>query len=151
MLKAKMIVCVAALCELAVSFCPTLSWKVWSTSKPPHIWFWVEGRGQVEAGGLHFSSRGMSEGSERLVAMQKPSPHSREINQSLQEHNCHFLNECWKISTTINLSRSSSWVLTSTKLTLAEGKASCLRVYFKTLTAVYSCNRCLQVILPSNK
>lgn len=64
------------------------------------------GAGQVDTRGLHFSSGGMSEGSEGLVATQKCSPHFREINQSLEEQDCHFLDECWEISLAINLSRS---------------------------------------------
>lgn len=48
----------------------------------------------------------MSEGSKGLVATQKCSPHFREINQSLEEQDCHFLDECWKISLAINLSRT---------------------------------------------
>lgn len=31
--------------------------------------------------------------------------HFREINQSLEEQDCHFLDECWEISSAINLSR----------------------------------------------
>lgn len=63
--------------------------KFWSTSKPPHIWFWVSCRGQVDTRGLHFrggkwgGDRG-GEGSEatQLLAMRDPSPHFREINQN---------------------------------------------------------------------
>lgn len=62
----------------------------------------------MDTRGLHFSSGGMSEGSEGLVATQKCSPHFREINQSLEEQDCHFLDECWKICLAINLSGSSS-------------------------------------------
>lgn len=47
----------------------------------------------------------MSEGSEGLVATQKCPPHFREINPSLEEQDCHFLDECWKISLAINLNR----------------------------------------------
>lgn len=66
----------------------------------------------MDARGLHFSSRGMSEGSEGLVATQKRSPHFSEINQSLEGQDCHFLDECWTICSTINLSGSSCPVLT---------------------------------------
>lgn len=63
------------------------------------------GRGQVDVRGLHVSSRGVLEEREGLLVKQKPSPQFSEINQSLQEQDCHFLDECWKISATINLSR----------------------------------------------
>ena len=66
----------------------------------------------MDARGLHFGSRGMPEGSEGLVATQNPSPHFSEINQSLEEQDCHFLEECWEISLTINLSRLSCSALT---------------------------------------
>lgn len=66
------------------------------------------GRGQVDTRGLHFSSGGMSEGSEGLVAAQRRSPRCTEINQSAEEQS--FPDECWKISLVINL-RGSCLVL----------------------------------------
>lgn len=104
-LKAKSTACVVASCE-----------PVWGFSSFPdpnslvHIKAATHldlssGRGQVDTRGLHFSSGGMSEGSEGLLDTRKCSPHFREINQSLEEQDCHFLGECWKISLAINLSR----------------------------------------------
>lgn len=66
----------------------------------------------MDARGLHFSSRGMPEGSKGLVATQDPSPYFSEINQSLAEQGCRFLKECREISLTINLSGLSCSGLT---------------------------------------
>lgn len=106
-LKAKMTTCAVASCELVWSFLSYSELKSLIHIKASTHLVLGSGRGQVEAKGLHFSSRGMSKYSEGLLATQEPSPHFREINWSLAEQDCHFLNECWKISRTINLSRFS--------------------------------------------
>lgn len=102
-LKAKSTVCVVASCEPVSSFRPSLTQKCLVHIKATTHLVLSRGRGQVDTRGLHFSSGGMSEG---LLATQKCSPHFREINQSLGEQDCHFLDECWKISLAINLSMS---------------------------------------------
>lgn len=108
-LKAKSAACVVASCEPVSGSRPSLTQKksLVHIKAATHLVL-SRGRGQVDTRGLHFSSGGMSEGSEGLVATQKCSPHFGEINQSLEEQDCHFLDECWKISLAINLSRSSS-------------------------------------------
>jgi len=76
----------------------------------------------VDTRGLHISSREMSEGSEGLVATQKHSVDFSEINQTLEEQDCHFLDECWTISLTINLSRFRCCVLTYEPIRLIQTK-----------------------------
>lgn len=102
-LKAKSAACVVASCVPVLGFCPPLTQKSLAHIKATTHLVLSRGRGQVDTKGLHFSSGGMSEG---LLATQKCSPHLREINQSLEEQYCHFLDECWKITLAINLSMS---------------------------------------------
>lgn len=109
-LKAESSACVVASCEPVSGFRPSLTQKSLVHIKATTHLVLGRGRGQVDARGLHRSSGGMSEGSEGLVATQKCSPHFREINQTLEEQDCHFLDECWKISLAINLS-ALSWLL----------------------------------------
>lgn len=101
-LKAWSEACVVASCEPVWGFLVLLWPKdVRSTSKWQHIWFWVEAEGRWTREVFISSARGMSWG---LPATQSHSTHLREINQSLDEQDCHFLCECWKISSAVNLS-----------------------------------------------
>lgn len=81
-LKAKSAACVVASCEPVSGSRPSLTQKksLVHIKAATHLVL-SRGRGQVDARGLHFSSGGMSEGSEGLVATQKCSPHFGEINQ----------------------------------------------------------------------
>lgn len=69
--------------------------EVWSTSKWQHIWFCVQAEGRWTPEVFISAAGGMSWG---LLATQKRWTHSRDINQSLDEQDCHFLYECWKIA-----------------------------------------------------
>lgn len=75
--------------------------EVWSTSKWQHIWFCVQAEGRWTPEVFISAAGGMSL---ELLATQRRWTHSRDINQSLHEQDCHFLCECWKINLAINLS-----------------------------------------------
>lgn len=67
--------------------------EVLSTSKWQHIWFWVQTEGRWTRK-VFISVMG---GGYQGVTGNRET-HFREINQSLDEQDCHFLYECWKIS-----------------------------------------------------
>lgn len=92
--------------SLGVS-CPK---ELWSTSKWQHIWFCVQAEGRWTPEVFISVVGGMSWG---LLATKRSWTHSRDINHSLDEQDCHFLYECWKINLAVNLSLLCLWLLSA--------------------------------------